>query len=67
MTAYQLRIKLRVMSPPVWRRILVDTEATLTDLLEIIQRCMGWEDDHLHQFVIRGRLPAQCPPAARRH
>jgi hypothetical protein len=55
MPVYQLRIKLRGMSPPVWRRIVIDAEASLANLHEVIQRSMGWEDDHQHRFMIRGR------------
>ena len=52
---YQLRIQLRSISPPVWRRIVVAADATIAQLHEIIQLSMGWEDEHLHRFVIRGR------------
>src|ERR1044071_63111 len=55
MPVYQLRIKLRGMSPPVWRRIVIDAEASLASLHEGIQRSMGWEGDYQHRFMIRGR------------
>ena len=55
MPVYQRRIKLRRMSPPVWRRIVIDAEASLANLHEVVQRSMGWEDDHQHRFMIRGR------------
>ncbi len=55
MPVCQLRIKLRGMSPPVWRRIVIDAEASLANLHQVIQRSMGWEDDQQPRFMIRGR------------
>src|SRR5437868_7406752 len=51
----QLRISLRGLSPPVWRRVLVPDHLTLAHLHSVIQVVMGWTDEHLHQFTIRGR------------
>jgi len=53
--AYQFRIQLRGVSPPIWRRVLVDAESTIGDLHLVFQRSMGWADEHLNQFIIRGR------------
>jgi hypothetical protein len=39
--------------PPIWRRIQVP-DCTLGDLHVILQVVMGWEDYHLHQFIVRG-------------
>jgi len=49
---YQLKIALRHIRPPVWRRILVSDDLTLNDLHYIIQIAMGWMNSHLHQFII---------------
>lgn len=51
--AYQLRITLRDIDPPVWRRVVVPAEITLLELHDVIQIAMGWEDCHLHDFTIR--------------
>src|SRR5262245_48276841 len=51
----QLRIALRGLSPPVWRRVLVPEHLTLGQLHHVIQVVMGWADEHLHTFSIRGR------------
>ncbi len=49
---YQLKITIRgVSKPPIWRRVLVQTDITLRDLHEIIQRVMGWGNCHLHVFT----------------
>ena len=50
----QLRISLRGVSPPVWRRLLILEEITIADLHHVMQLAMGWNDEHLHQFMIRG-------------
>ena len=51
----QLRISLRGLSPPVWRRVLVPEHFTLAQLHNVIQVVMGWTDEHPHQFTVRGR------------
>jgi hypothetical protein len=47
---------LRDIHPPVWRRIQVWEDTTLAQLHAILQIVMGWEDYHLHQFMIGRRL-----------
>ena len=51
-TIHQLKITLRYVRPPVWRRVLVPSEMRLSDLHDVIQIAMGWEDSHLHQFEV---------------
>jgi hypothetical protein len=51
---YQLRVVLRGVSPLVWRRLLVASDASLAELHEILQRAFAWSDDHLHRFLIHG-------------
>ena len=53
--AYQWRIQLRGISPPVWRRILIPMASTILDLHEAIQATLGCEDIHLNRFTIRGQ------------
>ena len=52
---YQLRIYLREISPMIWRRLLVRSDSTIADLHYALQITMGWEDFHLHQFIIHGK------------
>ena len=47
---FQLRIELREILPPVWRRFLVPGAIALPGLHRVIQEVMGWENDHLHIF-----------------
>jgi hypothetical protein len=49
---YQLKITLKYMRPPVWRRVQVASEITLAKLHRVIQEVMGWYDSHLHQFIV---------------
>ena len=51
----QLKITLRYMRPPVWRRVQVLSDITLAKLHRIIQVAMGWYDSHLHQFIVGER------------
>jgi hypothetical protein len=51
---YQLKVTLQYFRPPIWRRIQVRGSTTLADLHHILQIVMGWEDEHLHQFIVDG-------------
>ena len=53
-TVYQLKITLRDIKPPIWRRVQVKSSTTLSQLHLIIQAAMGWYNCHLHQFSIQG-------------
>ena len=52
---YQLKIVLKYMKPPVWRRVLVTGETMIGTLHEIVQIVMGWQNRHLYTFTVRGR------------
>ncbi|MGH3908456.1 MAG: plasmid pRiA4b ORF-3 family protein [Pseudonocardiaceae bacterium] len=49
---YQLKISLKRMRNPVWRRVLVPTTARLGLLHQVIQVVMNWDGDHLHAFFV---------------
>ncbi|MCY7275796.1 MAG: plasmid pRiA4b ORF-3 family protein [Phormidesmis sp. CAN_BIN44] len=51
---YQIKITLRDLRPPVWRRVQVRNDISLGDLHQIIQTVMGWTNSHLHMFLIQG-------------
>jgi Plasmid pRiA4b ORF-3-like protein len=50
---YQLKITLRDIRPPIWRRVQVK-DCTLAELHDVIQVAMDWEYAHLHSFKIHG-------------
>lgn len=49
---YTLKITLIGTEPPVWRRVVVRSDIGLGDLHDVIQLSMGWEDHHLHHFIV---------------
>ena len=51
-TIYQLKVTLRESKPPIWRRLQVRNDATLSQLHQTLQVAMGWTDSHLHQFAV---------------
>src|ERR1035437_3016012 len=52
---YQLRVVLRDVSPLVWRRLLISSETSLTQLDELLLLAFAWSGAHLHLFHIHGR------------
>jgi hypothetical protein len=50
-----LKVTLRGIRPPIWRRVRVSSEMSLQVLHEVIQAAMGWEDAHLHEFRVGNR------------
>ena len=47
---YQIKVGLRGAKPPIWRRLEVPADLSLSDLHYIIQAAFGWDDSHLHVF-----------------
>ncbi len=54
---FQLKIFLRDLKPPVWRRILLLDTSTFADLHAAIQESFGWAGYHLHDFTFTTRGP----------
>ncbi len=48
---YQFKVTL-CDAPPIWRRLVVPSSFTFSDLHIIIQDAMGWMDSHLHEFEV---------------
>ncbi|MFC5665037.1 plasmid pRiA4b ORF-3 family protein [Kitasatospora misakiensis] len=51
---HQLKITLRDVGPPIWRRVTMPADSSLAALHEVIQTCFRWEDAHLHSFADPG-------------
>jgi hypothetical protein len=49
-----MKVTLRDVRPPVWRRLLIPGDITLGGLHGVIQRAMGWGGGHLHAFRTSG-------------
>ena len=62
--AYEVKVTLLGIRPPVWRRITVRSDMRLKDLHSILQMVMGWTDSHMHAFQPlggRGKIRATAP------
>jgi hypothetical protein len=53
-TVHRLKITLRSVKPPVWRRIEVASDTTLGELSAMFEGVMGWYGGHLHAFDVDG-------------
>ncbi len=49
---YQLRVDLKYLKPPIWRRVVVPGSIKLSKLHGVLQAAMGWLGGHLHEFII---------------
>ncbi len=52
---YTLRIELKDSNPQVWRELEVPSSISLSSLAQAILLAMGWDEDHLHQFIGKGK------------
>ena len=50
--AFQMKITLRGMKPPVWRRFFVPENMTFNELSEVLIRVMGWAGYHMAAFEL---------------
>lgn len=57
---YQLKITLKDIKPPIWRRVLVPGNITFHKLHKIMQAAFGWQDYHLFDFDF-GDMVAHIP------
>ena len=51
-SVHQLKVTLRDIQPPIWRRIVVPSDFTLAELHDVLQAVMGWHHSHLHDFRV---------------
>lgn len=52
MKIYQIKITLKGIEPPIWRRIEVPADIKLGKLHRVLQDVIGWTNSHLHAFRI---------------
>ncbi len=53
---FQFKISLKQSNPAIWRRIQVPDNYTFWDLHVAIQDVMGWQDYHLHEFIVTDQI-----------
>ena len=58
-TIYRFRITLADIEPVIWRRVEV-TDCSLGELHDVIQVAMGWQNCHMHQFILNGKYYGQA-------
>ena len=51
---YRLRVSLRYIKPPIWRRVLVPDNWLLGELHPLLVAVMGWGGYHMHAFRFGG-------------
>lgn len=51
---YRLKVTLKKVRPPIWRRFLVPSDISLKRLHDCLQAVMPWSDSHMHQFEAKG-------------
>ena len=53
-TVHRLKITLKGIRPPIWRRLEVASNTGLHELSAILEAVMGWSGGHLHAFEAGG-------------
>ena len=53
-SVHRLKVTLRQVKPPVWRRIEVPSSMKLSELASVLEGAMGWLGGHLHTFEAAG-------------
>ena len=48
---YRVHVQIAGTDPLIWRRIDLSSDLSLDRVHDVLQRVMGWSDDHLHHFV----------------
>ena len=61
-TVHQLKVTLKGVKPPVWRRVLVPSSWTLAELSPALESVMGWHGGHLHAFDTGDSVYGQPDP-----
>ena len=55
MLIYRVHVSLVDIEPPIWRSIELSSQTTLKQFHRILQIAMGWENYHLHEFIVDGQ------------
>ena len=58
-----MHVSLREIDPAIWRRIELSSQTTLKQFHRVLQVVMGWENQHLHEYIIEGQRYGMPVPA----
>jgi hypothetical protein len=50
-SVYQLKVTIKGIQPPIWRRLLITSTNNLENVHIALQIVMGWANSHLHMFM----------------
>jgi hypothetical protein len=53
--AIQIKVTLMLNNHVVWRRLIVPTDVSFRQLHNFLQKAFGWENCHMHDFLIMDR------------
>jgi hypothetical protein len=53
-TVHTVKVTLRRVKPPVWRRVVIPSEMRLDRVSDVLEAAMGWLGGHLHAFTAAG-------------
>jgi hypothetical protein len=59
---YRLKVTMKGIKPPIWRRIEVKSDISLYKLHRILQVVMGWGDYHMYDFTAAGNHYGEPDP-----
>ena len=57
---FEFDISLDLLTPKVWRKVVVNDSMTFHQFHQVIQICMGWDDFHMYQFSPKGFASYPC-------
>jgi len=63
-TSFQLKVTLRGIRPPIWRRLRIPGTANLRQVHDALQVALGWTNSHLHQFRVGRQTFGMADPEA---
>lgn len=63
-TVHQLKVTLKDVRPPVWRRVVIPSSSRLDEVANYLIGAMGWTNSHLHAFFIGDRRYDMALPDA---
>ena len=64
---FQFKVTLKASKPQVYRTFLVEENITFHQFHEIIQKVMGWYNEHLYEFSLSSNCKITGDPDGGNH